>query len=320
LICLATLAMLASATPALAFDGSVPDGQVIFAEDFTLPAGEVLDGDLVVFAGSVTLEAESEVRGDVVAWGGDVEVAGRVDGDLVVFGGDVHLAGTAVVEGSLAAVGGEVREEEGAQVGQREVIGLAGRSWRWTGPIAVRAVPRIWGVPYWPLAVLLAVGRLVLMAMLTALVAVLWPRPAERTGETSIRSLLPSLGVGVLTVVIAIVAILGLLVTICLSPAALLVAFAVVMAAVFGWAALGIQVGKRVLGALTDRRVNPFWSAALGGALLTLLSSLLNLILCVGWMVSFLVACVGLGAVVLTRFGTEEYPAAPAARELEAST
>jgi hypothetical protein len=42
--------------------------------------------------------------------------------------------------------------------------------------------------------------------------------------------------------------------------------------------------------------------------LLTLINELLGLIPCAGWAIGFLLKCVALGAVVLTRFGTVEYP------------
>jgi len=51
-VCAVVLAvlLLAVASPALAFDGGRPDGKVVWGEDFTLPAGDSVDGDLVVLA------------------------------------------------------------------------------------------------------------------------------------------------------------------------------------------------------------------------------------------------------------------------------
>lgn len=325
-LALATLAVLLFliATPVRAFEGGIPDGQVVFGEDFTLESGEVLDGDLVVFGGDVTLEEGSEVDGNVVVWGGETQVAGLVDGDLVVFGGDVTLAATAVVDGNLATMGGEVHREEGAVVRGQEVT--AGRG-TWSAPVVIpipgfrRTIPLPAGSVPWgngaaglALRVFLRGARLLLMVLLMAglsgLAVVLWPAAATRVGQAATRAPLPSLGVGLLTVVVAFVVVLGLAVTLCLLPVSFLVALAGAGTAIFGWTSLGIIVGERVLAATTPRTVSPFWSAALGGGLLTLLSGLLDLIPCVGWMGGFLVACVGIGAVVLTRFGTVEYLAA----------
>ncbi|HHS98544.1 MAG TPA: polymer-forming cytoskeletal protein [Chloroflexi bacterium] len=310
--------------PALAFGGRVPDGQVVFGEDFTLAAGEILDGDLVVFGGDVTLEEGSEVNGDVVVWGGTVDVNGTVDGNLAALGGDVHLGASALITGDLVTMGGEIQREEGARVEGQEVTGV-GRGWAFPViiplPGGARRIPipsgpyTHWnGLPGLLLHLLLRGIRLVLlvflMAGLSGLVVVLWPQPAARVGETALQALLPSLGVGLLTVVVAGVVVLGLIASLCLSPLALLVILAAGVAGLFGWTALGILVGERVVPALTSRPVSPFWSAALGGALLIFITELLDLIPCVGWIGGFLVTCVGVGAVVLTRFGTVAYPVA----------
>ncbi len=293
--------------PALAFDGTLPGGRVVFGEDFDLPAGETLDGDLIVFGGNVELGEGSRVEGTVVVWGGNVDAGGVIEEDLAVFGGDVDLLGTAVVQGDLAALGGLVNREEGAEVWGQEVAN--GGEMQWWGPM-------VWGFPVGPFvvgdarfpflrgaiwAILRLVGTTVLMAGLAGLVAVLWPRPAVRVGRASLLSPLPTFGMGLLTVVV----IVALLVSICLSILGIIAAVAAGVAAVFGWVALGVLIGERLFG---SRPVNPFWSAALGAGLLTLLSGLLKLVPCVGWIGGFLIACVGLGAVVLTRFGAVDYP------------
>ncbi len=313
-------------TPALAFDGGGPGGQVVFGENYTLAAGEVLDGDLVVFGGNVTLEEDSQVNGDVIVWGGEATVDGTVNGNLVAMGGNVYLGSSALIKEDVVAMGGEIHREEGAQVEGQEVTTPRGR---WTFPVfvplpgGVRSLP----VPTGPLAhwngfsnllirLIWRGIRLVLMVLLMAglsgLVVVLWPQPAARVGETALQSVLPSLGVGLLTVLVVAVVVIGLAVTICLSPVAFLVALATWVAGLFGWSALGIVVGERVLPAITKQPVSPFWSAALGGALLTFVSELLDFIPCIGWIGGVLITCVGIGAVVLTRFGSTTYPIVPA--------
>jgi len=300
--------LLAVAPPALAFDGGMPDGQVVFGEDFTLPAGETLEGDLVVFGGDVTLEDGSTVEGDVVVWGGSVEVAGTVEGDMVAFGGDVHLLETATVYGDLATMGGAVEREEGAEVRGERITGPWADGWQFW-PMLPTVINARFPIHRGPaaLGIRLFVGGLrsvltiVLMAGLAGLVAVLWPHAAVRVGRTGIQAFIPSLGVGLLTMIVAAIACLGLTVTICLSPVVPLLAIGTAIATIFGWAALGILIGERILGA---HRASPFWGGALGSGLLTLLSA----IPCLGWMVGLLGACVGLGAVVLTRFGTVDYP------------
>ena len=59
---------------------------------------------------------------------------------------------------------------------------------------------------------------------------------------------------------------------------------------------------------LKQPRTDPI-SAGVGTLTISLLGSLLNIIPCVGWSISFIAGLVALGAVVLTRFGTQIYPA-----------
>ena len=302
------LLTLTAATPALAFNGGGPGDKVVVGEDFTLGSGETVDGDLVVFGGDVDLEADSQVDGDVVVWGGDVEVAGMVNGDVVVFGGSVHLASTAVVYGEAVVMGGLVEQDDGAEVQGSEVTGPAGMSWRWYGPAVMPFVHH--GTTemtpgHIALAMLWRAARLLLtvllMAVLAGLVAVLWPGAAQRVGRAGVQSVLPAMGLGLLTVVV----VAALLLSICLSVLGVVAVVVVGVAAVFGWVSIGIVIGERLL---AGRQVHPFWSAALGAGLLTLVSSLLGLIPCVGWAGGFLVMCVALGSALLTHLGRVEYP------------
>ncbi len=316
LVALLTALWLLPAAPALADDGG-PGGQVVFGDNFTLDSGETMSGDLIVFGGNVTLEEDSRVDGNVVVWGGNAEVSGTVGEDLAVFGGNVRLRSTAVIERDLIVADGNLEREEGAEVRGQVVERLPGM-W-WSGPVVVpfhgeygpgfRSVnPLRWTVE-WTLSAVWAVVRMMLvvllMAVLAGLVAVLWPQPAARVGRSALRAPLPAFGLGLLTALIVIV----LLVSLCLTVIGLVAGVAAGVATVFGWAALGILIGQRLLG----ERGHPFWSAALGAGLLTLVSGLFDLLPCIGWIGGFLVACWVLGAVILTRFGAVDYPPLSAA-------
>lgn len=302
-------ALLTVAAPALAFDGEPPG--VVIGEDFTLHAGEMLDGDLVIVGGAVTLDEGSIVDGSVVVWGGSVEIAGEVEGDVSAFGGSVYLTDMAEVEGDVVTFGGDVERESGAWIGGQEIRGPGGDFDSWPFPMMpVPFGPMFEGGPRFFFGrVFLKMGQLLLLTLLMAglggLVAVLWPQPATRVGETAVQAVLPTLGVGLLTMLAALFLVVGLVVTVCCSPLGILAAGVVGVGTLFGWLALGIVIGERILPAGS----NPFWGAALGAGLLTLLGSLLDLVPCIGWLVPFLIACVALGAVVLTRFGSQSYPA-----------
>jgi hypothetical protein len=102
-----------------------------------------------------------------------------------------------------------------------------------------------------------------------------------------------------------------LAITIILSPVSLLAAVLLVVAGVFGWIAIGKEVGDRLAKAF-KWDLHPAASAGLGTLSLSLVVGGIGLIPCLGWMVAFVVVAIALGAVLLTRFGSREYAPATA--------
>jgi hypothetical protein len=303
LACLLALLLAFSATPVFA-DGD--GGRIILGESFTLESGERMDGDLVVLGGSVVLERGSQVEGNVVVMGGSARVAGDVDGDVVTFGGSVVLRSTAVVDGDLITIGGNVQREVGAVVRGSEVEGLEfeGLPRFWTFPTRLRFAP--W-VSHWYSPIFDFFGDIVValaLAALGLLIVLFWPKQTEVVGQAVLAAPWPSAGVGLLTGVVAVVLIILLAITICLSPVALLMGIALLVAGLFGWIAVGLLVGRRLLEAFNVRGITSLMAVAAG----TLLISVLQAIPCLGDIFAFVVGCAGLGAVVLTRFGTQTYP------------
>jgi len=319
---LAFLLVLLVLPVAPAFADGPDDGKVVFGGIFTLEAGETLDGDLAVFGGSAVLEAGSRVDGDVAVMGGSLRVAGDVDGDVVIFGGTVTLEDTAVVDGDLVTFGGTIHRREGAVVRGQVVEGVGpdldfgfftplrfafpGFSWpfrafRWyhTGEGLLGEVLSLL------FSIMKAVVLVVTVTVLAVLIVLFWPKPTEVVAQAALQAPIPGLGVGLLTATLAASLILLLVFTICFSPLALLVGVVWLVAALFGWAAVGLMVGRRLLAALNVTGATPVLEAGVG----TLLLSLLTVVPCLGLVVFLGVGCLGLGAVVLTRFGTIAYPA-----------
>jgi len=68
-----------------------------------------------------------------------------------------------------------------------------------------------------------------------------------------------------------------------------------------------LEVGQRISLALHQDWPLPL-SAALGTFVLNFVANGIGFIPCVGWLVPFLIGLLGLGAVLLSRFGTQAYP------------
>ncbi len=311
------LVVLAWARPVHA--GGFQDGQVVFGGSYTVKSGQVLDGDLVVFGGNATVEAGGTVNGTLAVIGGTAEVNGRVNGDLALLGGVAHLGPQAVIAGDAAVMGGTLQREEGAQVLGQVVEGGN------TFPLP-RSVPGVRVPVIGPLTVKVSPGwqalwmlfRAFLMAMLALLLVLFLERPTMRVAQAAVRQPIPAGGLGLLLLIAAPGTALLMAITLILLPVALLLVFLLALAALFGWLALGTEVGVRLTQAF--HRDWPLAAqAALGTFALSFVTGGLDFIPCVGWVPGFAALILGLGAVALTRFGAQPYPPAlpPARPEAE---
>jgi hypothetical protein len=165
----------------------------------------------------------------------------------------------------------------------------------------------VWG---WLLRAIRSLVAIMVVAAVAGLVALIWPQQTAQVGQAVVEAPLPSLGIGLLTVVAGTALIVALAITICLSPVAILAALALSAAGLFGWIAVGGVVGERLLRALNAREIAPLWAAGLGALLITLIGTGLSSAFCLaplGRLMIFALGCIGLGAVVLTRLGTTTY-------------
>lgn len=301
--------------PAAAFAGELEQGQVVMGGSYTLESGETLDGDLLVFGGNVTLEVESIVDGNLLLLGGNADIDGEVTGELALLGGNADLGATAVIGGSVVSLGGNLARADGAVIGGDTVAAD-----EFSVPFQFR-MPRFGRVvgpvgsfdfgfsPVWQ--VLWFMFRSLLLAALAILVVMFWPKPTERAAQAVVSQPILSGGLGLLTFIVAPVLLVVLAITIILSPVSLLAAILLVVAGVFGWIAIGLEVGDRLSEAF-NWEVHPAASAGIGTLAMSLVVGGIGLVPCVGWLASVVVAAIGLGAVLLTRFGSREYVSAAA--------
>lgn len=275
------------------------DGLVI-AETYRLESGETLDQDLTVVGGDASIEENATVNGDLAVIGGNVMVDGEIRGNISVMGGSVRLGDTAVVTGDVETLGGTVHRSPGAVVEGRDDDRLPGPD-----SIPMMRTPAM-QVSYDPITgPLMAILQAVALGALAMLVNLFAARPMERAGQTMRLQPVQSGGVGCLTLLILLI--MGI--TIILLPISLIGLLLAGIAGLFGWLALGLVVGRQIAVWLKQPWTDPV-NAGVGTLAVTLLASLLNLIWCIGWIPSTLISLIVLGAVVLTRFGTQNYPTA----------
>ena len=288
--------------------------RIVAGGDFTLASGEVLEGNLIIFGGNVTLEEDSQVDGDVAIFGGNLDAAGEIDGDLVSFGGNIDINSNAVIYGSLTQFGGNVENEPGATV-KGEIFSGQNFNFIWDEsghPFSGSFTPTLqnFGLNYpfmFSLLWLLFVS--LLMAALGIVVMLLFPTPTGRIAHTAVSQVIVSWGLGFLTALVLPFLLILLIITIVLIPITLVGFLGMAIAMFFGWIAIGYEIGNRF-----NLQMHLHWSppvsAGIGTFALTLITfGIVKLIPCLGWVLPFMVILpLGLGAVLLTRFGTQVYP------------
>lgn len=271
---------------------------LLFGCNGTVKSEANVNGDVAVFGGNLVIEKSATVQGDVAVFGGSVQMAGEVKGDIAIMGGAVNLGSTAVVNGSVRVLGGGVERDENAVVRG----GITQENNARFGPSFGRIfVPGVDGLSAVGLGIVSGLIKALALAALGALLVVFFPQPTRRVVETAQGSFGPSLGVGCLTLLVMPMLFLLLLIT-CIGPAIL--AIVVAVALTFGWLAIGYLAGEKILAALKAREVTPVVAVVVG--VLTL--AIIGQVPCLGWLITVLIGALGLGAVVLTRFGTRPYP------------
>ncbi len=249
---------------------------------------------------------------------------GEVEGDVVVTGGSITLGSSAHVFGSLVTIGGTLEQADGAQVDGE--ISNSQNFWIGDGSNGkpLPGIPETPAVPLVPKihfnfdpfrSLLNAFGQAISLAILAMLVMLFLAPHADRVAHAVLAQPLTAGGLGLLTVLVAPIGVILLSVTIVLIPVAVAAALALAVAAVFGWIAIGYEIGQRFTAAI-HQNWHPAFSAGLGVFALTLVGQALTgipVLNCVGWLVPFLLSLAGLGAVFMSRFGTQNVVAAAAA-------
>ena len=285
------------------------DDKVVFGDTYQLKEGEVLTGTLAVLGGTATLESGSQVTGDVALMGGTLEVNGTVDGNVSTLGGTLILSDSAVIHGDVTMLGGTLHRTDQTRIDGKVFSGgiqpfrLSFPTVR-NNPISFDTGPfaTIWNF-------FSGIFSAVVMAFLAVLVVLVWPRPVERVGKAVMAQPAITGGLGLLTSIVLPALLVLLILTLILIPLSLLGFLILGIAFLLGWIAVGLAVGNR-LADLAKQQWNPAVTAGLGTLVVGIVASTVGWIPCIGWLVPFTIAMIGLGGVVVTRFGTQGYPAA----------
>jgi predicted flap endonuclease-1-like 5' DNA nuclease/cytoskeletal protein CcmA (bactofilin family) len=284
--------------------GVVPQGQ-IYSDDFQVESGQTIEGDVVVYSGDAKIERGGRLAGNLTVYSGDIEVeeGGVVDGSVTSLSGDVQIDGTvggsvsamsgdvelgdnAVVAGDISVVSGRIKERAGARV---DGSLLRGPDIKWPFPPKVPGVPGlVMQEPAPPVRemtlaarVLDWVGRGMLAALLLGLAVggaaatmALRPQWVDNVQSTLRRQSALSFATGLIINVVLVAFISVLYFLICFAPLASLLAVALAALNIVGFAAVGDEIGRRMM-ARSNAHWPPVANVAIGvfvpGAVLALL-------------------------------------------------
>lgn len=273
--------------------------QFIVGDTYILKSHDRIDGNIVGIGTSLIIEEDALVMGDISLVGSNLEISGRVAGDLNVLAGSAFIKDTAIITGNInqifqttdiapkALVTGEINtytfpSATGGEAGTK-VINLL----EWLRPGRVIA---------------LQAGRVLALVLFSLIGIYLFKIPTARIASALKSNPPAAWGAGLLTIITIPLIALVLIITICLSPAGILLIIVWLVSSIWGRVALSSIVGGKVINWLKlDWAVEP--ATILGALILGIISSLLFFIPCIGFLLNLMITATGIGGVLLGRFG-----------------
>ena len=254
------------------------------------------DKSIIKIGSDVTIEQGTQVR-NVVAIGGQITVNGTVDKSIWAVGGSVVLTKTAVVGENVVALGGVIVAARDATVGG-SLTEINSSNLYETMTAALSSEWEGWS---WVFAII-SLSIFVVLLVLALLIAALLPKPVLTISEAITENTFKVVLWGLLGLVM--IAPLALLLTISVVGIALIPLEVIIVACsvLLGFIAVGQHIGRNILRLLRRPHLSLVRETFWGLIVLWLVGWLPY----IGWMVKAVAIVVGLGAVLVTRFGTHQ--------------
>ncbi len=302
------------AFPVQAQTTSVRPG-IYFDSVLVIRSGETVEGDLLLFNSILTIEKAGALKGDLLMFnsGLDVGEGALLSGDLLAFdstlrldgeiAGDLLAFGSALWKGDPARIDGELLTQGTLRLKTPPSFSKPSSLSSFFSPFSRWALlpslhrMRLLFIPW-----VRVLATVILLALLALTVTLFLEYPLQRAARFIALQPILSGGLGLLTLLVAPLLILILIITLVFIPLALLLIMALLLSLLFGWISLGLELGNRLLRLFALRCSLP-WTAALGTFLLTLFTAAMGELPCIGWLVGFTAALLGLGATLLMAFG-----------------
>ncbi len=259
---------------------------LIFGQTLVIGEREVECGDLTLIGS--TLDVKGQVRGTILAFGSNIDIAGNVRGNVDLYGGTTILQSGANLQGNINLFGGSKQLERRATLNGK-VNDRTQHLSLWLPGIGTGFTFPFWSIVIW--------------VMLGSVFISLLPEHVMFVRTTVVEKTRRSLLLGLLSLLLAPFVLVVLIALIILIPLAILVAIVLIAAWTLGTIATGWLVGEYIMRALAPRHNTRLAQVTVGLTALVLVGSIPY----IGWIVSLGAGLLGLGAVLLSRFGTRLY-------------
>jgi len=252
------------------------------------------NANVVKIGSDITIEEGTKVR-NVLTVGGQITVDGFVENHVVAVGGSVVLTQSAVIGGNVISLGGVIVQGRGAEVhGNLTEINSEDIS-----AAITKALSDEWEGWSWIFAIV-SVSIFIGVLMLTLLIVYFIPKPI-RVISTAIREMplkVTLWGIVGLILVVPLAVLLAVsVIGIVLIPLEMTI---VLFAVLFGLVAVSQLVGEKLFTVLKRHDHSMVRETIWGLVILWLI----GWIPYVGWMLKVFAIVLGLGSVLVTRFGT----------------
>jgi hypothetical protein len=254
------------------------------------------DKSVIKIGSDIVIETGQKVR-NVIAIGGQITINGIIENHVVAIGGSVVLTKTALVGGNVVSLGGVIVIARDAQV----VGSLTEVNSSNLYDTLTTALSTEWEGWSWIFAVI-SLAIFLVIVILSLLIVALLPKPVRVVAEAISENTFKVVLCGVLGLVL--IAPLALLLTISVVGIALipLEVIVVVCSILLGFIAVGQLIGSMAYKLL--KSPNPgmiretFWGL--------IILWLIGWVPYIGWMAKAVAIVIGLGATLVTRFGTHQ--------------
>jgi len=280
--------------------GTTYPSQFIVGDTYILKAGETIDGNLAGVGTALVTEAGSKVLGDISLIGSRLEVGGQVNGDINILAGSSDILDSAIIMGDINQSLQQLTISPNAQI-TGEI-----NSFTFSSPTGSNVGQGIVGVMEWlrPARWLMLQGFRILGMLIISLIAYyLFEIPTDRVTKAITVNPAASWGAGILSIIAIPIIALVMVASICLSPIGIGVFGIYSISFFWGWAALSLIMGQYL-----NKWLKLSWqqkhSGLVSTLLLAILFSVFSIVPCIGILLNIMISSIGLGGVILSRFGT----------------